>query len=116
LTKPALPAADGKRHNDPIANLEIFDLGAQFEPVALAPCSETFAAREAVTMPAAPLATTPAIELAIAANNRGGATRPAALGQADTPPSFVFNWIRFLTAPLRALSPTGLFTAIIASR
>jgi hypothetical protein len=27
-----------------------------------------------------------------------------------------FNCVRFLTAPLRALSPTGLFTAIVASR
>jgi hypothetical protein len=27
-----------------------------------------------------------------------------------------FNCVRFLTAPLRALSPTGLFTAIIVSR
>jgi hypothetical protein len=31
------------------------------------------------------------------------------------PPSLFFNCVRFLTAPLRALSPTGLFTAIIAS-
>jgi hypothetical protein len=35
--------------------------------------------------------------------------------QAVTPPSLVFSCVRFLTAPLRALSPTGLFTAIVLS-
>jgi hypothetical protein len=32
---------------------------------------------------------------------------------AVTPPSLFFSCDRFLTAPLRALSPTGLFTAIV---
>jgi hypothetical protein len=35
--------------------------------------------------------------------------------QALTPPSFVLSWLRFFTAPLRALSPTGLLTAMVAS-
>jgi hypothetical protein len=33
------------------------------------------------------------------------------LVHAETPPSFVLVWLRFFTAPLRALSPTGLLTA-----
>ena len=37
------------------------------------------------------------------------------LVQAVAPPSLVFNCVRFFTAPLRALSPTGLFTAILIS-
>jgi hypothetical protein len=35
--------------------------------------------------------------------------------QAATPPSLLLSWVRFFTAPLRALSPIGLFTAIAAS-
>src|SRR3989442_12095696 len=35
------------------------------------------------------------------------------LVQALTPASVVFSCERFFTAPLRALSPTGLFTAIL---
>jgi hypothetical protein len=38
------------------------------------------------------------------------------LVHAVTPSSFVLSCVRFFTGPLRALSPTGLFTAIIASR
>jgi hypothetical protein len=34
--------------------------------------------------------------------------------QAGSPLTAVLRWVRFFTAPLRALSPTGLFTAIIA--
>jgi hypothetical protein len=34
------------------------------------------------------------------------------LVQAVTPPSLFFSCVRFLTAPLRALSPTGLFTIV----
>src|ERR1700712_209899 len=37
------------------------------------------------------------------------------LVQAVAPPSFVFSCVRFFTAPFRALSPTGLFTAITVS-
>ncbi len=38
------------------------------------------------------------------------------LVQALAPPSVVLRCDRFRTAPLRALSPTGLFTAITISR
>jgi len=38
------------------------------------------------------------------------------LAQAVAPPSFDLSCVRFFTAPLRALSPLGLFTAIVASR
>jgi hypothetical protein len=37
------------------------------------------------------------------------------LVQALALPSFVFTWLRFFTAPLRALSPAGLFTAMSVS-
>jgi hypothetical protein len=37
------------------------------------------------------------------------------LVHAGSPITAVLRWVRFLTAPLRALSPTGLFTAIIVS-
>lgn len=38
------------------------------------------------------------------------------LAQAVAPPSFDLSCVRFFTAPLRALSPLGLFTAIVVSR
>ena len=34
------------------------------------------------------------------------------LVQVVAPASYVLIWVRFFSAPLRALSPTGLFTAI----
>jgi hypothetical protein len=37
------------------------------------------------------------------------------LVQADFPISFDLSCVRFFTAPLRALSPTGLFTALMIS-
>ncbi|MGM4955316.1 hypothetical protein ACT4MK_08135 [Bradyrhizobium barranii] len=40
------------------------------------------------------------------------AGRLVALGEAEAPPNVVFVCERFLTAPLRALSPTGLLTAM----
>jgi hypothetical protein len=36
------------------------------------------------------------------------------LGPSVTPPSFVLNCERLFTAPFRALSPTGLLTAILS--
>ena len=40
------------------------------------------------------------------------AGRLVALGESGSPPNVVFVCERFLTAPLRALSPTGLLTAM----
>ena len=40
------------------------------------------------------------------------AARLVALGPCGRATNFVLSWVRFFTAPLRALSPTGMLTAI----